>query len=127
MGHPPVLSSRSERRFYLTNFSQPEKTARSDVIIVRIHCREACGASRCQRSAEPRSGRFCSPLAFGQTANPVSGFYLLNKDGEGEEDGGGAEYVVNSLVGPNAEALPPRVAAAAHSAARPPTTVLDPP
>jgi hypothetical protein len=66
-------------------------------------------------------------LVFGQTANPVSGFYLLNKDGEGEEDGVGAEYVVNSLVGPNAEALPPRVAAAAHSAARPPTTVLDPP
>lgn len=46
-------------------------------------------------------------LVFGQAANPVSGFYLLNKDGEGEEDGGGAEYVVNSLVGLNAEALPP--------------------
>ena len=46
-------------------------------------------------------------LVFGQAANPVSGFYLLNKDGEGEEDGGGAEYVVSSLIGLNAEALPP--------------------
>jgi hypothetical protein len=46
-------------------------------------------------------------LVFGQASNPVSGFYLLNKDGEGEEDGGGTEYVVNSLVGLNAEALPP--------------------
>ena len=46
-------------------------------------------------------------LVFAQASNPDSGFYLLNKDGEGEEDGGGTQYVVNSLVGLNAEALPP--------------------
>jgi hypothetical protein len=46
-------------------------------------------------------------LVFAHPANWVSGFYLLNKDGQGEEDGGGVEYVVNSLVGLNAEALPP--------------------
>ena len=46
-------------------------------------------------------------LVFAHATNWVSGFYLLNKDGQGEEDGGGIEYVVNSLVGLNAEALPP--------------------
>jgi hypothetical protein len=46
-------------------------------------------------------------LVFAQASNPDSGFYLLNKDGEGEGDGGGTQYVVNSLVGLNAEALPP--------------------
>jgi hypothetical protein len=46
-------------------------------------------------------------LVFGQANNPVSGFYLLNQAGAGEEDGGGSEYVVNSLVGLNAESLPP--------------------
>lgn len=46
-------------------------------------------------------------LVFAQASNWVSGFYLLNKDGQGEEDGGGVEYLVNSLVGLNAEALPP--------------------
>jgi hypothetical protein len=46
-------------------------------------------------------------LVFAHPANTVSGFYLLNKDAQGEEDGGGVEYVVNSLVGLNAEALPP--------------------
>jgi hypothetical protein len=49
-------------------------------------------------------------LVFGQASNPVSGFYLLNKSGEGKEDGGGAQYVVNSLVRLDAEALPPWVA-----------------
>ena len=34
-------------------------------------------------------------LVFGQASNTTSGFYLLNKDGEGVEDGGGVEYVVN--------------------------------
>jgi hypothetical protein len=46
-------------------------------------------------------------LVFAHASNPVSGFYLLNKEGQGEEDGGGVEYVVSSLVGVNAEALPP--------------------
>jgi hypothetical protein len=46
-------------------------------------------------------------LVFGHASNPVSGFYLLSNNGEGEEDGGGEEYLVNSLVGLNAESLPP--------------------
>ena len=62
--------------------------------------------SRSARSPSTTTYGYVS-LVFGQAANPVGGFYLLNKDGEGEEDGGGAEYVVNSLVGLNAEALPP--------------------
>jgi hypothetical protein len=46
-------------------------------------------------------------LVFAHAANWDSGFYLLNKNGQGEEDGGGVEYVVSSVVGLNAEALPP--------------------
>ncbi len=46
-------------------------------------------------------------LVFAKASNAVSGFYLLNKDGEGEEDGGGTQYVASSLVGLNAEGLPP--------------------
>ena len=47
-------------------------------------------------------------LVFAHASDWDSGFYLLNKDGEGEEDGGGEQYLLNSLIGLNAEALPPR-------------------
>jgi hypothetical protein len=40
------------------------------------------------------------------SGDPFSGFYLFNKQGQSVEDGGGVAYLLNSLVGINAETLP---------------------
>ena len=45
-------------------------------------------------------------LVFAHASNTNSGFYMFNKAGELVGEGGGVEYVVNSLIGINAEALP---------------------
>ena len=40
------------------------------------------------------------------SGNPFSGFYLFNNQGQSVEDGGGVAYLLNSLVGIDAETLP---------------------